>query len=411
MKARASRLLIDIIRLTLAGERYSQEQLLEFLGAQGISPDGEDYLTLLSELYSLSDSQDMAHIPAEALSASGAYELGGESQKEALGRLRALFDKALMLSVVRFVRIDAELKSLSALFEAEGIDFIPLKGSVLKFYYKNPKVRTSCDIDILVREESLDECDKLLCERLGYKRGVKNAHDVAYYSQSGVHLELHYSLMESFNSTGSEDKLKEAWDYSYAEEGYTHLKRLKGEFFYLYHIAHMAKHFVNGGCGIKPYMDIAVMKSTGFVDIASADALLRECKLDTFAKVQERLCEVWFSDGTHDELSLASEEFIFSGGVYGNFDNYIAMHSAKRGSKFKYLLSRIFLSYDRLVDVYPSLKGKKWLTPFYQVKRWTNLVFKRGAAKRSLAELKRTSAIDKEQADRAQDFMKALKLI
>ena len=97
--------------------------------------------------------------------------------------------------------------------------------------------------------------------------------------------------------------------------------------------------------------------------------------------------------------------------VYGNFDNYIAMHSAKRGSKFKYLLSRIFLSYAELTDVYPSLKGKRILTPIYQIRRFANLIFKKGSAKRSISELKRTAAIDKSKSSKTQEFMKSLELI
>ena len=411
METKARRLLLDMVKCALVQEKYSSERLASFLDKEKIAANSEDFLLLISNLYALSDSQDMAHIPAEALSASEAYSLAGEEIKPRLQEIRTRFDKALMLSVVRFVRIDAELKNISKLFEEEGIDFIPLKGSVLKFYYKNPKIRTSCDIDILVRESDLSKCDSLLSEKLKYKRGNQNAHDVSYRSESGVHLELHYSLMESFNSEAAEKKLREVWDCSYAEEGFSHLRRMNGEFLYFYHIAHMAKHVLNGGCGIKPYMDIFVMTESNLFDEEKADALLSECGLKKFAEVEEALCRVWFGDGEHNELTLASEEFVFSGGVYGNFDNYIAMHSAKQGSRFKYVLSRIFQSHEQLVDMYPKLRGKRWLTPFYQVRRWLHLIFKKGAAKRSLSELKRTASMDKSQSEKAQDFMKSLELI
>ena len=408
MDSKVKLLLLDIIKYALRGDCYTEERLSAFLEKEAISKGSEEYSLLLSKLYTLSENQDMAHIPAEALSSAKAFD-GTHDTK--LTELKQRFEKSLMLSVVRFIRIDAELKRISSLFESEGINFIPLKGSVLKFYYKNPKIRTSCDIDILVREEDLARCDRLLTEALKYEGGRKNAHDVSYHSESGVHLELHYSLMESYNGERSEAKLSEAWDYSYPEEGYSHLRRLKGEFFYLYHIAHMAKHFINGGCGVKPYMDIFVMKEASLFDRASADELLLECGLKVFSEVQEELSSVWFSDGSHTDLTQASEDFVFSGGVYGNFDNYIAMHSAKRGSKFKYLLSRIFLSYAELTDVYPSLKGKRILTPIYQIRRFANLIFKKGSAKRSISELKRTAAIDKSKSSKTQEFMKSLELI
>ena len=404
-------LLLDMIKCALAQEKYSPKRLDTFLSSNGIPQRSEEYVALISNLYSFSEAQDLAHIPAEALGSSGAYGLFPETDEGKLKAIKAAFDKALMLCVVRFVRIDAELKRVSELLENEGIDFIPLKGSVIKTYYKNPKLRTSCDIDVFVKEEDLDRCDGLFRERLKYTRGNKNVHDVSYHSESGVHIELHYSLMESYNGSRSEKKLREVWDYSYKEEGYSHLTRLKGEFFYLYHIAHMAKHVVNGGCGIKPYMDMLVMKEAGFFDEDKASALLLECGLQTFASVQQTLCEVWFCGAEHTELTRASEDFIFSGGVYGNLDNYIAMHSAKRGSKLKYILSRIFPTHEELVDIYPNLRNKKWLTPIYHVRRWTHLIIKKGAAKRTISELKRTAAIDKSAANSAQDFMKALELI
>lgn len=38
----------------------------------------------------------------------------------------------------------------------------------------------------------------------------------------------------------------------------------------------------------------------------------------------------------------------------------------------------MFLPYDRLKLQYPALEKRKWLLPFYEVKRWCRIIFKGG---------------------------------
>ena len=67
---------------------------------------------------------------------------------------------------------------------------------------------------------------------------------------------------------------------------------------------------------------------------------------------------------------------------------------AKQGGKLKYLLSRIFYSYEKLCNVYPALEGHRWKTPFYQVKRWSNLIFKKGRMRNSINEVRKLKSIN-----------------
>jgi hypothetical protein len=54
-----------------------------------------------------------------------------------------------------------EFERICLVLEKAKIPHIPLKGSVLRKLYKEPWLRTSCDIDILVQEETLGTRNKV----------------------------------------------------------------------------------------------------------------------------------------------------------------------------------------------------------------------------------------------------------
>lgn len=54
-----------------------------------------------------------------------------------------------------YKRMNYEYEQVCDALEKAEIPFIPLKGVVIREYYPEPWMRTSCDIDILVREKNL----------------------------------------------------------------------------------------------------------------------------------------------------------------------------------------------------------------------------------------------------------------
>ena len=153
------------------------------LAAQAPPLSGEE----LEKLYRLSKAHDLAHLVGDALIR---HDLIRDEE------IRAKFQKQTILALFRYEKINHELCRLRAVLNAARIPFIPLKGSVLRQYYPEPWMRTSCDIDILVKKEDLDRAVALLVEEAAYRQQSKNSHDVGLFSESGVHLELHYGLIE-----------------------------------------------------------------------------------------------------------------------------------------------------------------------------------------------------------------------
>ena len=164
----------------------------------------------------------------------------------------------------------------------------------------------------------------------------------------------------------------------------------------------MAKHFENGGCGIRPFLDLWILEHCVPYDREACDRLLEQGKLLTFAEACRKLSEMWFDCAEPDEISEQMQSYILYGGAYGTLKNHLAVHQNKLGGRFKYFMSRIFLPYDSLKFLYPVLQKHRWLTPVMQVCRWFRLLFK-GRMKKSLHEINVSQTISKDKINETAD--------
>lgn len=356
----------------------------------------------LAEAFRLATAHDLLHLAVFAAKKNG---LNSQNLSEANEPFKAVYRAELLTE---------ELKSLSAVLNDSRVSFIPLKGSIIRQYYPEPWMRTSCDIDVLVRECDLAAASSALCAALGWsKNGEKSSHDVTLCSPSGAHIELHYTLIEDFVLKRANRILDNIWDYAILAEpssgGYEF--RLKDEAFYFYHVAHMAKHVVLGGCGIKPFVDLYILNKKFDRRSENFANLLELGGLKIFAEKCSALSENWFGGAESDKDAVCSllEEYVISGGVYGTIENKASVGQGKKGGKLKNIFGRIWLPYEDLVYHYPSLKGKKALLPFYQIRRWCKLIFK-GGASRGLKEIRINASVNKNQVACAMSMLAELGL-
>lgn len=354
----------------------------------------------LVKLYKLSKTHDLAHLVGDALIKN---DLLSDAE------IRAKFEKQIMVAVLRYEKINYELECLRETLNEAKIPFIPLKGSVIRQYYPEPWMRTSCDIDILVHESDLEAATSAVVEKLSYEEEGKGSHDIGLFSPGGVHLELHYSLIES-DIIGKADRMLEpVWEQVSPTEKYPYDYEMTDALYYYYHIAHMAKHFQNGGCGVRPFLDIWVLEHCVPHDEEKRRELLQEGGLLTFATEAENLSGIWFSGVGYTDTARQMESYILYGGVYGNVSNRVSVQQAKQGGKVRYALSRIWLPYHVMKRYYLSLDGKPLLLPFYEVYRWFGLLFN-GGVKRGVNELKINGAMTEEQQNGASELLSHLGL-
>ena len=345
-------------------------------GSRTISPE------MLPSLYALADRHDLAHLVASALDKLGALPADSE--------ISAKFRKKQMLAVFRHQQMDYELRAVSNTLECAGIAFVPLKGAVLRPYYPQAWMRTSCDLDVLIHEEDLPAAVSALVESLGYKEGERGVHDVSLYSRSGIHVELHYTLQDEAEAEGvaaTQSILDAVWQHVSPISQKSHQHRMTDAFFCYYHVVHMAKHFYNAGCGIRPFLDLWILEHRAQMELEGCRELCRQSGLERFFAAARALAGVWFSGEPADDMLLSMQEYVFTGGVYGNFENRVLARRRKGGGRLSYVLSRVFVSFEYLCLLYPSLKRHRWLFPVYQVRRWFRLLFS-GSLKKAKREMR-----------------------
>ncbi len=379
MDARTPHLLFTLLRAAVCGTPLTDAQKAAFSE------------TICAEIQTLAEHHDVAHLAAYALDANG------------LSPQNAAYSKALFEAIYRYEQSLYVLDTAREVLSAAAIPFIPLKGAVLRAYYPEPWMRTSVDVDILVTPETVDRGAEALVANGGCTQAYKGSHDIPLLAANGVHLELHYTLLEDVPA-GNAAALQNVWSYAIPQADRPYEYALPDEWFYAYHIAHIAKHILDGGCGIRPLLDLWLL-DTAADNRKKRDALLKECGLQKFAAVVRQLSRVWFDDAETDAVCDRLAAYILRGGNNGSVENRLAVQTQKHGSRAGFFLSRLTLPHDRLILQYPALQKHPrlaqlryiftrifapynllklnypilqkhpWLTPLIQVKRWWRLLF------------------------------------
>ena len=371
----------------------------------GLSDTDWQEAAVLEPLIRLSAAHDLTHIIGAAL-----YRMDIPRDNPYAQVLK----KAQINAAIRYEQLQYELMQITGLFEEAHIRHIPLKGAVLRSYYPKPEMRTSCDIDLLIEPEALETASSVLTERLEYSRQKEGSHDVSFLSPCGVHLELHFTLLEDKSDPRIQQVLSRVWTYAKQQPERSYAFQLQPEFFYFYHIAHMVKHFLYGGCDIRPFMDLWVMRHRWTaVDRDVLDALLEEGGIRTFAGQMQNLSEVWFSgiNPTPDSLGLirSMEEYLLYGGLYGSTENRVKVGRMENKGKLSYICSRLFLPYDQMKYDYPILQKHRALLPFCEVHRWSRLL-SGNTVRRITGELKINEAVTEDDRLGLQEMFQTLGL-
>lgn len=369
-----------LLRSAICGTKLTEEELNSYSAE------------LLPYLMKISSKHDVVHLLSWGL-----------KKNELLPKDNSALEKHILKAVYRYEQIRYELDNLTEALEKAQIPFIPLKGSVLRKYYPEAWMRTSCDIDVLVHYEDLDAAISYLSDNLNYVEKERSTHDVSLFSPMGVHVELHFDLLEEGRANNAINILRSVWDNVSLHENSMYWYDMSDEFFYFYHIVHMAKHFETGGCGVRPFIDLWILDRIENADCSSRDALLARGDLLKFANVSRDLSQMWLGDKEADEILVQLQDFILHGGVYGSVDNRVAVQQKKKGGRVGYIISRMFVPFSKLRRYYPILDKHPWLMPFMQVRRWFMLL-KPNVAKMAMGEMASNKALDKSKADEMNTF-------
>lgn len=288
--------------------------------------------------------------------------------------------------LMRSERQMKELAKLFAMFEKNGIDYIPLKGTVLKSLYPSPEMRTMGDADILIRFEQYEQIRPLMLE-LGFVSVEENEHDLVWEKKNALYLELHKRLIPTYvvdyTAIGS------GWETATRVSEDTHRYAMRAEDEYLFLFVHLAKHYRHGGVGIKQMTDLFVYQQA-HSDLDKqyiADKLKEMSLYEFYGNITETLA-TWFDNAPTTPKTDFITEIIFKSGAFGTVEQTVLSGAVKNAKKnegvsysrirFNSFLNALFLPYKDMCEKYAFLKKMPILLPAMWVYRWiVSLVWKR----------------------------------
>lgn len=278
----------------------------------------------------------------------------------------SLYKRNLILDANR----SFELNRLQSVLESHQIDYMFLKGSVIKNYYPDTAMRHMNDIDILFRGTDFKTIDSIF-QNFGYKISHKDAKDTAYTNPvNHVTIEMQPYLID----TGYFDwyqYLENIWDKCTHKN---HEYKMSFEDFYIYHIIHMAKHFKNGGIGLTHILDIYIMtQNFTSIDWEYVNTELSKLGLYQFNKTMKALVTHWFDCENTDSVSTKELEliatYIFSSGAFGSKKQQETNAIASRGDNQLSIRKKIFPGIATMVNYYGTFLNKhKYFLPIYWIK-------------------------------------------
>lgn len=382
----AIQLFINLIQSAITGQALSSEM------SSQITPE------VLPRLYQIAMKQDQVHMLAFALKKHG---LLGEDE------LSAHLASTLRWGLYRHEMMQQAQNEIYQVLEEAEVDYVPLKGAVIRDLYPEAWMRTSGDTDVLVREESLERAKDALVSKLGYRVTKNNYHDIAMLSPQNMLLELHFKISE--NEEKMDRMLTKVWEYVSHREACSHRMEMTNEYLLFHSYAHMLYHFINGGCGIRYVIDIWILEQKLEYDAAKLEKLLEVCGMCAFASYTRKLARVWFEGEAHDRETSLMEMYIIEAGLFGDVESKVKARKVKTEGKATYLFQRVFIPYREFCSSYPILSKYPVLYPYYTVKRWFK-IFDRRKAGQAICEIQLNQEMNGESIQKLRELFHKLEL-
>lgn len=300
------------------------------------------------------------------------------------GKLYQIWKEQADKALVKEISFDAEREQIFEGFEQTQVKYLPLKGILLKEYYPAPGLRQFSDNDILYEKSKKQDVEKIMVG-LGYKTELGAGHHDIYEKAPIYNFELHTQLLPKENSCFF--YFDHIWDRAIKDDDNAMGYHMSDEDFYLYHMAHLHKHFSGCGTGLRYFVDQYYLnrKMRVRLDREKLETSLDELHMLDFEKKIYALTEMLFGkeEAEWEHIFDENEEYqdmflyVMSCGAYGTFSNLVENRMKRAGSKWKYFLSRLTCDEAFLKHDYPVLKKHPWLKPVILVWRLVSAPFRK----------------------------------
>lgn len=319
------------------------------------------------------------------------------------------------ISVFAEAQQEIETNNILSLLEENKIRAIILKGPVIRKLYPRPDMRSMVDVDILVDEENLEALKGLMREK-GYKLLYDGGNHDVYIKKPLMTVEFHRSLIYERLDERLHEYYKNPWSFVVPMHRERYIHEFSVDNYYVYMLAHTAKHFKHGGCGIRAVIDLRVYLNyyNGSLDWNYINAELEKCGLKKFNDTMMKLSDVWFCGAKktafYDELT----DFIIESGSLGTQKHSMtskirsaSSEGSVSGAKIRQALTLMFPSAAHMKTKYPWLEGRMYLIPVaYLIRAVSGVIGKR----RSLRTIMLTMKVDKDQVNSMDDLFSKLEI-
>ncbi len=303
-----------------------------------------------------------------------------------------------------------ERERVKAMLEEENIPYVLLKGSRMRRYYPDPMLRTSCDIDILFQgnEERIHE--RMLS--FGYEFEVDAGTTINYLSKP-VEFEMHRYLFD--DQLEYHGFFNNVWEHTVPVKEGSCERLFTEEFFYVYMIAHMAKHFSRYGSGVRPVIDLYLynQRAPENFDRSKAEQLLKDIGLYGFEQRLLALTKAWFETGELSEMDQKLTDYIMEAGIYGDsrITSAMTVKEPEQANKVRRqrILFYIFPSVTVMRRLYPRMMKCPVLLPIAWICRWCKGIFT-GSRKKAAGNLSLHASVDEEYVSHISAMTKELHL-
>ena len=287
----------------------------------------------------------------------------------------------------------AEIKNLCNTFKDNSIDFMLLKGSIIKERYPKPEMRVMGDADILIRKDQYPKI-KTIIKLLGYEEITESNHEYVWDKKGFLHLELHKRLISSYNKDYY-SYYGDGWDFANKKDDSTEYT-LKSEDEFIYIFTHFSKHYRSGGIGINHLIDLWVTRNHTHLNENYIVEELKKLQLDEFYFNILNVLEVWFNGKEWDDKSSFITSVIFDSGAFGTYTAYLNAHALKfssskdrsKNGKINFIIKKLFPPIKTLEGHYSYLEKAPFLLPLAWISRFWGLLFKSERISKNLKDIK-----------------------
>ncbi|MBR3611451.1 MAG: nucleotidyltransferase family protein [Oscillospiraceae bacterium] len=338
------------------------------------------------------------------LAYDGAVRCGIPKENPTMQKLFQSYIQGLLYS-------EKQMKAVSEIYSAfdeNGIDYLPLKGCNMKYLYPKPELRLMGDADILIKEEQYIKIKKVLSE-LGYSDlGIISNHYV--WDSPELHIEAHISPMPASNQKFY-DYYGKGWAKAHKSEGCRYIYSKEDSFIFLF--IHFARHYLDGGIGIRHAADIFVyMNNFCDMDYSYIEEEMEKLGILKFYKNVLTVLDYWFKNGNVTDSAKIVSDFIMESGNWGSFEssalatghNSFLAEEKVSGTKGKNFFNEVFPNKKIMTQRYSWVDNKTLLMPAAWVARWVDaIIFRRKNIK---IKVKKIKMMNDEKIDEYRDNLR-----